>query len=130
MFYIDEERNKIYLTIGDTAIFSCEIVDLEGNDRVPQEGDTLTLYIDDTDFEKVAANNAKYLFTINHDDTLELSPGLYDYRIVLTTSSNEQYTIFEDVFIELSGEEEESEPTPDNPQPEPEPQQEGVDDEP
>lgn len=98
MFQIDE-RNKIKLTIGDTASFTLTIVDNEGNVREPKEGDVLTFSIDDLDFEKVANEN---VFVIGGSDTLGLEPGVYNYRIVLTTEG-QNFTIFQDEFIELLG---------------------------
>ena len=104
--------NRITLTIDDTASFNCEIVDLEGKVRTPVAGDVLTFYIDDTDFEKIATNGTSYTFSFSGTDFEGIDAGVYSYRIVLTTADNEQYTIFQDCFIDLlSGiSEEESEP--------------------
>ena len=106
MFSIDE-RNKITLTIGDTATFNCSIEDLDGEMIEPQEGDKLTFSIDDTDFEIVAENNTVFVFTIGHEDTLGLEPGVYNYRVVLELN-DAPYTIFQDEFIELLGGKDES----------------------
>ena len=106
MFSIDE-NNKVKLTIGDTASFICTIVDNDNNRRVPQDGDSLKMYIDGTDFEiEAVINNDNYNFIIAGSDTLDLEPGVYMYRVVL----NNDYTIIQDCFIDLlTGKEDENE---------------------
>ena len=93
--------DKILLTLGDTASFNCELVDLDGKERTPQDGDVLTFYIDDIDFEKVATNGSTYTFNFSGADFEGIEAGVYTYRIVLTTADDEQYTIFQDCFIDL-----------------------------
>lgn len=93
--------NKISLTKGDTAAFNCEIVDLDGKERTPQEGDVLTLSLDDTDFSIVASNNAQYLFSISGADTANLEEGVYLYRVVLDTADGGRYTIFQNNIFDL-----------------------------
>lgn len=104
MFSIDE-RNKIKLTIGDTASFTLLIEDDDGNIRVPEEGDVFTFSIDDTDFSTEAVDST---FIIYGNDTKDLEAGVYTYRIVLTTKGQD-FTIFQDEFIELLGGGDESE---------------------
>ena len=109
--------DKIILTLGDTASFNCEIVDLDGKERKPIGGDVLTFYIDDIDFEKVATNGATYTFNFSGADFDGIEAGVYTYRIVLTTAGEEQYTIFQDCFIDLLSDKpaEESGDEPDEP---------------
>ena len=119
MFSIDE-RNKIRLTIGDTASFTCTITDLDDDIVTPVPENTLTFYIDDIGFSKQAViDNSQYVFIIAGSDTLDLESGVYLYRVVLDMNGA-QYTIFQDDFIELLGDKEKSDPEPE-PEPEPTP---------
>lgn len=102
MFSIDN-RNRIELTIGDTATFTCSITDLDNNTVTPSSENSLTLYIDDLEFSKPAViDNGNYVFIIAGSDTLSFNPGVYLYRIVYQSGDN-QYTIMQDVFIDLLG---------------------------
>lgn len=104
MFLIDE-RNKIYLTKGDTASFTLLLEDGEGNARVPEDGDVFTFSIDDTDFSIEAVDST---FIIYGNDTKDLEAGVYTYRVVVTTKG-QNFTIFQDKFIEILGGGDESE---------------------
>ena len=112
MFEIDS-RNRVTLTRGDTAAFSCTIVNNDNELRTPQEGDVLTLSIDGLEFEKRAVvDDGQFVFIITGSNTLDLNPGVYTYRVVLTNNSN-QWTIIEECFFELlgnGGEEDNDEP--------------------
>lgn len=122
MFSIDE-RNKIYLTKGDTTSFTLTIEDATGSPYEIKEGDILTFSIDDTDFSIEAENKDTYAeFTFRGNETEELEAGVYTYRIIFT-AEGEKYTIFQDEFIEILGDGTKEEPTPE-PQPDPEPQPE------
>ena len=107
--------------MGDTASFSCTVTTLDDKPVTPTLENTLTFYIDDIGFSKQAIiDNGQYEFIIAGSDTLPLEEGVYNYRVVYETESGEQYTIFQDVFIELLGDKEKSDPEP-TPEPEPEP---------
>lgn len=102
MFSIDE-RNKIILTKGDTASLTLTIEDDDGNVRVPEQDDVVTLYIDDLDFAiRAESTEEGYVFDFEPVDTSLLTEGTYFYRIVLETG-NEVYTIFQNEFIDLLG---------------------------
>lgn len=102
MFEINE-FNRITLTIGDTATFTCSIEDLDGDKVIPDSSNSLTLYIDDLEFSKPAViDNGNYVFIIAGTDTSSFDPGVYMYRVVYE-SKGSQYTIMQDVFIDLLG---------------------------
>lgn len=109
MFEINE-RNKIFLTLGDTASLYLQVYDKAGNQREPEEGDVVTFSIDDTEYSVEASqtNDGRYVFNLLVND---IDAGVYSYRIVLVNVTS-RYTIFEDEFIELLGEGEEESDEP------------------
>ena len=103
MFSVDK-RNNITLTIGDTATFNCSIEDLDGDNIVASDKNTLTMYIDDIGFSKEAiVKDKQYIFIIDGSDTSSIDAGVYMYRIVYETEKGNQYTILQDVYIDLLG---------------------------
>lgn len=89
MFYTDEENN-IYLTRGDTGIFTVSLVDKDGNPYVPQEGDTIRFAM----AKKFGASSDVLVnksfpadtmtLEIEPQDTKHLAFGDYVYDIELT----------------------------------------------
>ena len=99
--------NKILLTLGDTAAFTVEIVDDEGKAYIPAEGDILKLVVYNST-EVVIEKEADYVdgafvIALDSEYTEALTPGYYDYKIVLLGEDDTQYTVIIPSIFELMG---------------------------
>lgn len=98
--------NKILLTLGDTAPFNVFIVDDEGKAYKPAEGDILKLVVYNST-EVVIEKEADYVdgvfvIVLDSEDTEALTPGYYDYKVVLLGDGT-QYTVIIPSIFELLG---------------------------
>lgn len=89
------DDNEITLTRGDTATVNVELT-MGGEAYELSEGESLTLTVKVTSWgpkvllEKTAADMA---FTLDSEDTAELSPGTYYYDVRLRGEGGESYTV-------------------------------------
>jgi hypothetical protein len=89
-------KNKIFLTRGDSAIFTLSITDNDGNEYTPQDGDEITFTVKantetrDILIQKDASSGK---IEIQPEDTENLEYGNYVYDVQLKTADGYVDTI-------------------------------------
>lgn len=104
MFSIDKTFNRIYLTRGDNAQMTINIIDKDGNPRPIYEDDSVILTV-----RKSASDTEKMLEKVTHnqmidflpEDTNQLQFGRYIYDIELITFGGKHYTIIPPSCFEI-----------------------------
>lgn len=97
MLYVESD-GTIRLTRGDTARLTVNVTnDIDGNEYIIQEEDTLTLTVKKSISDSVASLqkviHGSNAFHIEPADTASLDFGSYKYDIQLTTSGGDVYTV-------------------------------------
>ena len=100
--------NKIYLSRGDSATISVDIVDDEGEPYTPQSGESVVFTLKRTpsqckqlivkEFENV---NSELVVTLTQDDTSVLAFGVYYYDVALVDDEGNVFTIIQPTEFEL-----------------------------
>ena len=86
---VEVNGTTITMTRGDTARISVFITDSEGDQYIPEEGDSIRFaakqnYTDGTPLILIDVPTDSLVFTIQPDDTKNLAFGNYVYDIELT----------------------------------------------
>ena len=97
MLYVESD-GTIKLTRGDTARLTVDIDnDVDGNEYIIQEEDTLTMTIKKNITDTVPAlqkiSKGVNVFHIQPSDTSQLDFGSYKYDIQLMTADGDVYTV-------------------------------------
>lgn len=103
MFKIDKKTNKIFLTKGDNAELTIDVIDSNGNARGIYDDDVVVMTVRKHVNSDVAITKTAVKNTISFipDDTKSLEAGQYRYDIQLTTFGGNIYTIIPDACFEI-----------------------------
>lgn len=103
MFKIDKKTNKIFLTKGDNAELTIDVIDSDGNARGIYDDDVVVMTVRKHVNSDVAITKTAVKNTISFipDDTKSLEAGQYRYDIQLTTFGGNIYTIIPDACFEI-----------------------------
>lgn len=103
MFKIDKKTNKIFLTKGDNAELTIDVIDSNGNARGIYDDDVVVMTVRKHVNSDVAITKTAIKNTISFipDDTKSLEAGQYRYDIQLTTFGGNIYTIIPDACFEI-----------------------------
>ena len=103
MFKIDKKTNKIFLTKGDNAELTIDVIDSDGNARGIYDDDVVVMTVRKHVNSDVAITKTAIKNTISFipDDTKSLEAGQYRYDIQLTTFGGNIYTIIPDACFEI-----------------------------
>ena len=103
MFKIDKKTNKIFLTKGDNAELTIDVLDSNGNARGIYDDDVVVMTVRKHVNSDVAITKTAIKNTISFipDDTKSLEAGQYRYDIQLTTFGGNIYTIIPDACFEI-----------------------------
>lgn len=103
MFKIDKKTNKIFLTKGDNAELTIDVIDSNGNARGIYDDDVVVMTVRKNVNSDVAITKTAVKNTISFipDDTKNLEAGQYRYDIQLTTFGGNIYTIIPDACFEI-----------------------------
>ena len=108
------QKNKIYLTRGDSAFLTISLNDENGSLYELSEGDKIYFRLkkssssDNLLLEKEVNTQTLTLelFTLEllPEDTEDLSSGLYCYEVELVTAENKHYTVIENSQFQIGAE--------------------------
>ena len=103
MFKIDKKTNKIFLTKGDNAELTIDVIDSNGNARGIYDDDVVVMTVRKHVNSDVAITKTAVKNTISFipDDTKSLEAGQYRYDIQLTSFGGNIYTIIPDACFEI-----------------------------
>ena len=103
------QKNKIYLTRGDSAFLTISLNDENGSLYELSEGDKIYFRLkkssssDNLLLEK-EVNTQTLTLELLPEDTEDLSSGLYCYEVELVTAENKHYTVIENSQFQIGAE--------------------------
>ena len=103
------QKNKIYLTRGDSAFLTVNLNDESGSSYELSEGDKIYFRLkkssssDNLLLEK-EINPDTLTLELLPEDTAELSSGLYCYEVELVTAEDKHYTVIENSQFQIGAE--------------------------
>ena len=103
------QKNKIYLTRGDSAFLTISLNDENGSSYELSEGDKVYFRLkkssssDNLLLEK-EVNTQTLTLELLPEDTAELSSGLYCYEVELVTAEDKHYTVIENSQFQIGAE--------------------------